>query len=94
VWFLNYEGSGEAARVQVNFNKAGTKWLVMAYANLRENDNEKFLLSILTISFLIGCSDSNISDGSSQSEDKRNMNGGLLLHGLKTIQVLAWLLKE
>ena len=33
---LNYEGSGEAARVQVNFNKAGTKWLVMAYANLEK----------------------------------------------------------
>ena len=31
---LNYEGSGEAARVQINFDQAGTKWLVMAYANL------------------------------------------------------------
>ena len=33
---LNYEGSGEAARVQINFNKAGTKWLVMAYAKLEK----------------------------------------------------------
>ena len=33
---LNYEGSGEAARVQINFSKAGTKWLVMAYANLEK----------------------------------------------------------
>ena len=31
---LNYEGSGDSARVQVNFDTAGTKWLVMAYANL------------------------------------------------------------
>ena len=33
---LNYEGSGDAARVQINFNHAGTKWLVMAYANLEK----------------------------------------------------------
>ena len=33
---LNYEGSGDAARVQINFNKAGTKWLVMAYAKLEK----------------------------------------------------------
>jgi len=33
---LNYEGSGEAARVQINFSKTGTKWLVMAYANLEK----------------------------------------------------------
>jgi DNA helicase-2/ATP-dependent DNA helicase PcrA len=33
---LNYEGSGEAARVQINFDQAGTKWLVMAYANLEK----------------------------------------------------------
>lgn len=32
---LNFEGKGEQARVQVNFNRAGTKWLVMAYANLQ-----------------------------------------------------------
>jgi DNA helicase-2/ATP-dependent DNA helicase PcrA len=31
---LNTEGSGAHARVQVNFEHAGTKWLVMAYANL------------------------------------------------------------
>tara|TARA_Y100000996_G_scaffold272049_1_gene214176 strand:+ start:220 stop:2394 length:2175 start_codon:yes stop_codon:yes gene_type:complete len=31
---LNYEGSGDSARVQVNFDSSGTKWLVMAYANL------------------------------------------------------------
>jgi DNA helicase-2/ATP-dependent DNA helicase PcrA len=28
------EGSGAHARVQVNFERAGSKWLVMAYANL------------------------------------------------------------
>ena len=32
---LNVEGSGAHARVQVNFEYAGTKWLVMAYANLQ-----------------------------------------------------------
>jgi DNA helicase-2/ATP-dependent DNA helicase PcrA len=32
---LNYEGSGRHARVQVNFDGAGSKWLVMEYANLR-----------------------------------------------------------
>jgi DNA helicase-2/ATP-dependent DNA helicase PcrA len=31
---LNYEGQGAHARVQVNFEAAGTKWLVVAYANL------------------------------------------------------------
>jgi DNA helicase-2/ATP-dependent DNA helicase PcrA len=31
---LNCEGSGAHARVQVNFEGAGTKWLVMSYANL------------------------------------------------------------
>ncbi len=31
---LDYEGSGEHARVQVNFSSAGAKWLVVAYANL------------------------------------------------------------
>ncbi|MEX0900757.1 MAG: DNA helicase II [Gammaproteobacteria bacterium] len=31
---LNFEGDGEHARVQVNFRDAGTKWLVLAYANL------------------------------------------------------------
>jgi DNA helicase-2/ATP-dependent DNA helicase PcrA len=31
---LNSEGSGAHARVQVNFERVGTKWLVLAYANL------------------------------------------------------------
>jgi len=31
---LNYEGAGESARVQVNFESAGTKWLVLSFANL------------------------------------------------------------
>jgi ATP-dependent DNA helicase UvrD/PcrA len=31
---LNSEGAGAHARVQVNFEQAGTKWLVVAYANL------------------------------------------------------------
>jgi len=31
---MNYEGTGPHARVQVNFEYEGTKWLVMSYANL------------------------------------------------------------
>ena len=31
---LAWEGSGSHARVQVNFETSGTKWLVLAYANL------------------------------------------------------------
>ena len=31
----DYEGSGAHARVQVNFANAGSKWLVLAYANLQ-----------------------------------------------------------
>jgi len=31
---LNYEGQGGSARVQVNFERAGSKWLVVAYAGL------------------------------------------------------------
>lgn len=31
---LNYEGSGAQSRIQVNFAEAGSKWLVVAYANL------------------------------------------------------------
>ncbi|MFZ0486504.1 MAG: hypothetical protein WAL83_05865 [Arenicellales bacterium] len=31
---LNIEGAGEHARVQVNFDDVGSKWLVLAYANL------------------------------------------------------------
>ena len=33
---LNFEGSSDSARVQVNFDESGTKWLVMAYANLKK----------------------------------------------------------
>ncbi|TCI02623.1 DNA helicase II [Corallincola luteus] len=32
---LNYEGVGEQSRVQVNFDDAGSKWLVVAYARLQ-----------------------------------------------------------
>jgi len=32
---LNFEGEGSSARVQVNFERAGSKWLVLAYANLQ-----------------------------------------------------------
>ncbi len=32
---LSCEGSGAQARVQVNFHQVGTKWLVLAYANLQ-----------------------------------------------------------
>ena len=32
---LNYEGQGAHARVEVNFEAAGTKWLVLSYANLQ-----------------------------------------------------------
>ncbi len=31
---VSFEGSGEHARIQVNFHRAGSKWLVLAYANL------------------------------------------------------------
>jgi DNA helicase-2/ATP-dependent DNA helicase PcrA len=31
---VNFEGSGEHARVQVNFHRSGAKWLVLAYAKL------------------------------------------------------------
>jgi len=31
---LNYEGSGEHARVQVNFDDVGSKWLVLSFAKL------------------------------------------------------------
>ena len=31
---LNLEGSGGNTRVQVNFEQAGSKWLVAEYANL------------------------------------------------------------
>jgi DNA helicase-2/ATP-dependent DNA helicase PcrA len=32
---VDSEGAGAHARVQVNFEEAGSKWLVMAYANLQ-----------------------------------------------------------
>jgi DNA helicase-2/ATP-dependent DNA helicase PcrA len=32
---LNAEGGGAGARVQVNFEAVGSKWLVIAYANLQ-----------------------------------------------------------
>jgi DNA helicase-2/ATP-dependent DNA helicase PcrA len=32
---MDAEGAGAHARVQVNFESAGPKWLVMAYANLQ-----------------------------------------------------------
>lgn len=32
---LNYEGQGKSARVEVNFDHAGSKWLVLSYANLQ-----------------------------------------------------------
>lgn len=32
---LNYEGQGKSARVEVNFDNAGSKWLVLSYANLQ-----------------------------------------------------------
>lgn len=31
---LNYEGSGPQSRIQINFDDAGSKWLVVAYARL------------------------------------------------------------
>jgi ATP-dependent DNA helicase UvrD/PcrA len=31
---LNFEGNGPQARIQVNFEAQGTKWLMLSYANL------------------------------------------------------------
>jgi len=31
---LNYEGHGAQARIQVNFDDEGSKWLMVAYAKL------------------------------------------------------------
>ena len=31
---VDYEGTGAHTRVQINFERAGQKWLVLAYANL------------------------------------------------------------
>ena len=35
---LNIEGQAAQARVQVNFEDAGSKWLMLAYANLKPLD--------------------------------------------------------
>jgi DNA helicase-2/ATP-dependent DNA helicase PcrA len=32
---VNFEGRGSHARVEVNFDTEGTKWLVLHYANLQ-----------------------------------------------------------
>ena len=32
---LNYEGTGNQSRIQVNFDGLGSKWLVTAYARLQ-----------------------------------------------------------
>jgi len=32
---LNFEGEGDQARIQVNFENSGSKWLVLGYANLQ-----------------------------------------------------------
>jgi DNA helicase-2/ATP-dependent DNA helicase PcrA len=32
---LDLEGDGKSARVQVKFREHGSKWLVLAYANLQ-----------------------------------------------------------
>ncbi|WP_263081312.1 DNA helicase II [Endozoicomonas sp. Mp262] len=32
---VNYEGEGKQARIQINFDTEGSKWLMMAYANLQ-----------------------------------------------------------
>ena len=32
---LNFEGRGSSARVEVNFDDEGSKWLVLQYANLQ-----------------------------------------------------------
>jgi len=32
---LNYEGQGAQARVQINFDASGAKWLVVSYAKLQ-----------------------------------------------------------
>lgn len=37
---LALEGSGAHTRVQVKFEEIGTKWLVLAYANLKINENK------------------------------------------------------
>tara|TARA_B110000211_G_C13664262_1_gene371585 strand:- start:57 stop:581 length:525 start_codon:yes stop_codon:yes gene_type:complete len=40
---LQFEGGGASARIQVNFEWEGTKWLVVAYAKLQSmDDNDDF----------------------------------------------------
>jgi len=31
---VSYEGSGDSMRLQIKFQKVGTKWLISSYANL------------------------------------------------------------
>ena len=31
---MNYEGSGDSMRLQIKFQKVGTKWLISSYAKL------------------------------------------------------------
>ncbi len=31
---INYEGSGDSMRLQIKFQKVGTKWLISSYAKL------------------------------------------------------------
>jgi uncharacterized heparinase superfamily protein len=33
---IDTEGAGKSSRIQVNFNHAGSKWLVLAYAKLEK----------------------------------------------------------
>jgi DNA helicase-2/ATP-dependent DNA helicase PcrA len=35
---LQFEGSGDRAKVEVNFSRAGSKWLMVSYANLETLD--------------------------------------------------------
>lgn len=40
---IDIEGDGPHARVQVNFDEPGKKWLVLAYANLTTEDGSRFV---------------------------------------------------
>ena len=55
---LNLEGQGTNARVQVNFERQGTKWLMMGYANLQRSESGtryRFLLeSRYRVPILVG----------------------------------------
>ena len=35
---MQFEGTGERAKIEVNFPGAGSKWLMIAYANLEVLD--------------------------------------------------------